>query len=188
MKRAILLASVTLLLASPAWADETVSLPGFTSVTATDGADVIIHHGGRQSVVLTRGSTQYSRLEVRDGALHIETCKGWHCPWHYGLKVEIVMPSVTGLHAEDGARIAAEGSFPAQAHFSGKANDGGVVDARAIAAADVDANASDGGVLSVAPRRTMNARAEDGGIVRYWGNPQVKNLIAEDGGAVQQRD
>ena len=98
------------------------------------------------------------------------------------------MPSVTALHAEDGARIAAEGSFPAQPHFTGKANDGGVVDARAIAAADVDANASDGGVLSVQPRRTMNARAEDGGIVRYWGNPQIKNLIAEDGGAVQQRD
>jgi hypothetical protein len=32
----------------------------------------------------------------------------------------------------------------------------------------------------------MNARAEDGGVVRYWGDPTVKNLIAEDGGAVHQ--
>ena len=152
MKPAIFLASAALLLASPALAEETVNLPGFASVTAADGADVTIHHGGRQSVVITRGSTQYSKLEVRDGTLHIETCKtGWRCPWHYGLKVEITMPSVTALHAEDGARIAAEGAFPAQPHFTGKANDGGVVDARAIAAADVDANASDGGVLSVQP-------------------------------------
>ncbi|MBS0279249.1 MAG: DUF2807 domain-containing protein [Proteobacteria bacterium] len=188
MNRAILLASAALLLATPALAAETVNLPGFSRVTATDGADVIIHSGGRQSVVITRGSTQYSRLEVRDGTLHIETCKGWQCPWHYGLRVEITMPNVMALHAEDGARIAAEGAFPAQPHFTGKANDGGVVDARAIAAADVDANASDGGVLSVQPRRTMNARAEDGGVVRYWGNPQIKNLIADDGGMVQQKD
>jgi len=189
MTRAMLFATAALLAATPALADETLNLPGFTSIVAVDGANVVIHHGNRQSVVITRGSTQYSQLEVRDGTLHIETCKtGWHCPWQYGLKVEITMPNVTSLHAEDGARIAAEGSFPGQQHFAGKANDGGVVDARAIAAADVDANASDGGVLSVQPRRTMNARAEDGGVVRYWGNPQIKNLVAEDGGAVQQKD
>jgi len=188
MKHAILLASAALLLATPALADETVNLPGFTGVKASDGADVVIHHGARQSVVLTKGSTQYSRLEVRDGTLHIETCKGWHCPWHYSLHVEITMPDVAALYATDGARVSAEGAFPAQPHLSAKATDGGRVEARAIAAADVDASASDGGALSVQPRRTMNARAVDGGVVRYWGTPTVKNLVANDGGAVHQED
>lgn len=186
MRHAIFLAAATVLLASPAWANETLNLAAFTRVTAADGAEVVIRHGATQSVTLTKGSTQYSRLDVRDGTLHIETCSGWHCPWHYGLRVEITMPNIAGLEASDGASLEAQGPFPAQAHLAAKATDGGRVDARAIAAADVDATASDGGELSVQPRRSMNARAEDGGVVRYWGSPTVKNLIANDGGAVRQ--
>lgn len=186
MKHIVWLASAAVLLASSALAGESLSLPSFNSVKASDGADVIVRHGAVQSVVLAAGSTQYSKLEVRDGVLEIETCKDWSCPWHYHLEVDITMPQVSGLAADDGARIEAQGSFPAQAQFAAKATDGGRVEARAIAAAEVNAVADDGGELSVEPRRSMKAKAEDGGVVRYWGNPTVKSLVAEDGGAVRQ--
>ena len=185
MKSALLFAAAACLFVSPALADETLNLPSFTSIKASDGADVIVRHGGAQSVVLAAGSTQYSKLEVQDGTLVIETCKNWSCPHHYHLEVDITLPEVSGLEAEDGARIEAQGSFPAQAHLAAKATDGGRVEARAIAAADVNALASDGGELEVEPRQTMTAKADDGGVVRYWGDPKVKSLIAEDGGAVR---
>ncbi len=188
MKSVSLFAATVLLAALPACAQagETLSVAPFTAVKASDGANVIIRHGDRQQVTLAAGSTQFSQIEVRDGVLTVETCKDWSCPRHYRLEVDVTMPNVSALKAEDGARIEAQGDFPAQAHLAAKATDGGTVDARAVAAADVDAAASDGGEVLVEPRQSMTAHAEDGGLVRYWGHPAVNGLIAEDGGTVRQ--
>ena len=188
MKLAIALAAATLALAGPAFAGQVIPVGPFTSVEASDGAHVIIRHGGAQQVTMLKGSTEFSRFEVRDGTLHLITCEGWHCPRHYSFEVDIVMPAVNAIEASDGADIETQGSFPAQGNLVVKATDGGDIDARAIVAANVDAKASDGGNLKIHPRKSMQAHAEDGGNIDYWGNPTVTRLVAEDGGNVHGED
>jgi len=187
MKSLSFLAVAALLagLPAPVLAGQSLNLPVFTSVKASDGAKVVIRHGEHQQVILAAGSTEHSRIEVRDGVLVIETCKDWFCPRQDRLEIDVTTPGLSGLEAEDGARIEAQGDFPAQAHLAARATDGGNVDARAIAAADVNAVATDGGEVEIEPRGSMKARAEDGGLVRYWGHPSVTGLVAEDGGAVR---
>ena len=189
MKLAIALTSAGLIVAaSSAIAGQVISVDPFTAVEASDGAHVIIRHGNHQEVNMIEGSTEYSRFEVRDGTLHLITCQGWHCPWHYKFKVEVVMPQIDAINASDGAYIEAQGSFPSQRDLAVKATDGGNVDARAIAAANVNARASDGGNLRIKPRHSMQAHADDGGNIEYWGNPTVTRLVAEDGGNVSQQN
>ena len=184
MELAIAFATAGLVLASPALAAQVIPVGHFDAIDASDGASVVIRHGDAEQVTMIEGSTQYSRFEVKDGVLHLVTCEGWTCPRNYSFKVEVVMPNVRSIEASDGASIEAQGNFPAQGDLHVKATDGGDVDARAIAAAYVEATASDGGNMRIAPRKTMKARAEDGGNIRYWGNPTVTSLVAEDGGNV----
>lgn len=188
MKFAIALTAASLALAAPAFAGQTIAVGPFNAVEASDGAHVIIRHGNAQQVTMIEGSTQYSRFEVRDGVLHLVTCQGWHCPRHYTFKVDVVMPQVNAINASDGAYIEAQGPFPGQRDLAVKATDGGNIDARAIAAANVDAKASDGGNLRIQPRQSLKAHADDGGNIEYWGHPTVTGLIAEDGGNVSQED
>lgn len=186
MKLAIALAAIAL--ATPAFAGQVIPVGSFNAVEASDGAHVIIRHGNMQQVTMIEGSTQFSRVEVRDGVLHLITCQGWRCPHDYKFKVEVTMPQVTAIDASDGAYIEAQGPFPGQRDLAVKASDGGNIDARAIAAANVDAKASDGGNLRIQPRQSMKAHADDGGNIEYWGHPTVTTLVAEDGGNVSQED
>ncbi|MGN6149380.1 MAG: GIN domain-containing protein [Rhizomicrobium sp.] len=188
MKLAIAVAAAGVALASPAFAGQTIQVGSFNAVEASDGAGVIVRHGDRQQVTMVEGSLDVSNFEVRDGALHIITCRSWHCPNHYRLRVEVVMPQVSAIEATDGADIDVEGPFPPQRELAVKASDGGNIDARAIAAANVNARASDGGNLRIQPRKTMQAHAVDGGNIRYWGNPSVTSLVASDGGNVSSED
>lgn len=188
MKFAIALAAASLALAAPAFAGQVIPVGSFNAVEASDGAHVIIRHGNVQQVTMIEGSTEYSHFDVRDGVLHLVTCQGWHCPWHYKFKVEVVMPDVKAIDASDGAYIETQGSFPGQRDLAVKATDGGNIDARAIAAANVNAHASDGGNLKIHPRQSMKAHADDGGNIEYWGNPTITTLVAEDGGNVHSED
>lgn len=187
MKFAIALAA-SVAFAAPAFAAQTISVGPFSAVEASDGAHVIIRHGNAQQVTMIDGSLEFSRFEVRDGTLHLVTCEGWHCPHHYKFKVEVVMPQVNAIDASDGAYIETQGSFPGQRDLAVKATDGGNIDARAIAAANVTAKASDGGNLRIQPRQTLRAHAEDGGNIEYWGHPTIQALVAEDGGNVSGED
>ena len=188
MKRALAILAVSMALAAPAFAGQTISVAPFNAVEASDGAHVIIRHGNAQQVTMVEGSTEYSRFEVRDGVLHLVTCQGWHCPWNYKFKVEVTMPQIKAIDASDGAYIETQGAFPTQGELAVKATDGGNVDARAVAAANVSAKASDGGNLRIHPLKSMQARADDGGNIDYWGNPTITNLVAEDGGNVHSED
>jgi hypothetical protein len=188
MKLAIALATAGIALASPAFAAQTIAVGPFSAVEASDGAHVIIRHGDRQQVTMIEGSTEYSRFEVRDGTLHLVTCQGWRCPHRYKFKVEVVMPQINAIDASDGAYIEAQGPFPDQRDLAVKATDGGNIDARAVAAANVSARASDGGNLRIRPRQTLKAHADDGGNIEYWGHPTIVSLVSEDGGNVSGED
>jgi hypothetical protein len=182
MKLAIVLASTAALLALPAFAQQSVPLAHFDSVSATDGADVSIHHGAAQQVVLLKGDAQTSRVEVQDGKLVISTCR-YVCPRHYQLKVAITMPALKSVSADDGADIHAEGNFPGQATLAANADDGGDVDLRAIPASHADAKADDGGEIRIRATASLNATATDGGEVKYSGRPQL-NMRSDDGGEI----
>lgn len=188
MKFAIALAAASFALAAPAFASQTIAVGPFSAVEASDGAHVIIRHGDRQQVTMIDGSLEFSRFEVRDGTLHLVTCQGWHCPRHYKFKVEVVMPQINAIEASDGAYIETQGAFPGQRDLAVKASDGGNIDARAIAAANVNAKASDGGNLRIQPRQTLKAHADDGGNIEYWGHPTITSLVSEDGGNVSGED
>ncbi|HEY2034782.1 MAG TPA: DUF2807 domain-containing protein [Rhizomicrobium sp.] len=186
MKFAIALAAIVL--ATPAVAGQVIPVGPFHAVEASDGAHVIVRHGDRQQVTMIEGSTEYSRFEVREGVLHLVTCQGWHCPHYYKFKVEVVMPAINAIEASDGAYIETQGSFPGQRDLAVKATDGGNIDARGLAAANISAKASDGGNLKIHPLKSMQARADDGGNIDYWGNPTISSLVAEDGGNVHSED
>jgi hypothetical protein len=184
MKAALVL-SATVLLASPAFAGTVIPVAHFSSIHATDGADVVVRYGSIQQVMLVKGDPNISRIEVRDGKLELATCILSNCPRHYEFKVEVTSPDITAISAEDGANIAATGAFPAQGQLSVTANDGGNIDLRAIAAANVHAKADDGGNIRLRATGTLNASADDGGNIEYWGNPSVSRQTS-DGGNVDQ--
>lgn len=179
-----LLASAGLLFASPAFAGQTLSLEPFSGVTASDGARVIVRHGGAQQVTITEGDNQQSLVEVRGTSLVIEGCRHW-CSHDYHLTVEITTPELTAVKAEDGASITAQGQFPGQNNLATVAEDGGSVDVRAMRAANASAKAEDGGDIDVSATSTLSAVAEDGGNITYYGHPTV-NLHSDDGGNIEQ--
>ncbi|MGA9797298.1 MAG: DUF2807 domain-containing protein [Rhizomicrobium sp.] len=182
MKFAMLLVSAGALLATPAFA-QPLSLAHFDSVSATDGADVAIRHGAVQQVVILKGDALTSKVEVENGTLVVETCRHI-CPWHYNLKIEVTLPYLKSVSADDGGDIRAEGDFPAQPTLAVHADDGGDVDMRAIPAARADASADDGGEIRVRATANLNATAKDGGEVRYSGRPTL-NMRTDDGGEIR---
>lgn len=190
MKNALLAApALALLLCSPACAGQTVAVGPFTAVSGTDGARIMIRHGAPQHVELVKGSTQFTRVEVKDGTLHVDTCgnASWSCPHHYELEVDIVMPDLRSVEASDGSSVEAAGNFPAQGGLNVHATDGGSTDTRAIAAQHVNAKADDGGNARVRAVQSLDAKADDGGNIEYWDRPRV-NISATDGGNVSSGD
>jgi len=181
-------ATAILLFGTAAHAGQTIAVGPFTVVSGTDGAHIVIRHGNAQRVELVKGSTQFTRVEVKDGTLHVDACgNSWHCPHHYELEVDIVMPDLRGVEASDGASIEAAGTFPAQGSLNVHATDGGSTDTRAIAARHANAKADDGGNIRVRAVQTLDAKADDGGNIEYWGSPHV-SIVATDGGNVSSGD
>jgi len=183
--KAALLASAFCLAATAAFAGQVIPTGPFTGVSGTDGAHIVIRHGAALHVELVKGSTQYTRIEVKDGTLHVDTCANdsWHCPHHYELEVAVVMPDLRDVSATDGASVEAAGEFPAQDALHAHATDGGSTDTRAIAAQHVSAKADDGGNIRVRAVQSLDAKVDDGGNIEYWGSPHV-NIAATDGGSV----
>ena len=186
MKSALLISAV-ILFAAPASAGTVIPVAHFSSVHATDGADVVLRYGATQQVMLVKGDPHISRIEVRDGKLELATCVLPQCPRHYEFKVEITSPNFAAVSAEDGADIDTAGNFPAQDRLAVSANDGGNIDLRAIPAANVSAKADDGGNIRLRANHSLDARADDGGNIEYWGNPAV-NRVASDGGNIGRGD
>lgn len=187
MKSALCLSAALLFAASSAMAGTVMPLERFSSIHATDGADVVLRYGATQQVVLVKGDPHISRIQVHNGKLDLATCVLPQCPRHYEFKVEVTTPSIAALWVEDGANVNAMGNFPAQRDLTVNANDGGNLDVRAIAASHVDAKANDGGNIRLRVTGSLDARADDGGNIEYWGTPSV-NRVTSDGGNISQGD
>ncbi len=182
MRKPLLLgAAVAALLTAAASAQTVVPLAPFKSVGLSGGGEVILKHGTVQSVTLLKGSTQFTRLTVKDdGNLQIDACNN-NCPHNYDLQIEIVSPAIAAVAISGGGSIHAEGAFPASPRLEAAVEGGGVIDARAIPAAKVDAAVDGGGAIKVSASASLNAAVSGGGEIKYWGNPSVQQAVSGGG-------
>jgi hypothetical protein len=173
------------LAAFPALASQTVPVGHFAQVQLRGGGHVTIRHGAAQSVTLIKGSTQYTRMRIRDGReLVIDACNE-SCPHSYDLDIEIITPDLNGASIDGGGEIAVRDGFPARDHFSVAVNGGGEIDVKALHAANVSAAVNGGGDIELTATEQLSAAVNGGGDITYHGNPQVSEAI-RGGGSVER--
>lgn len=184
MTKALFLGAVTaaVLMAGAASAATIVPLAPFKSFGLSGGGEVVLKHGNTQSVTLIAGSTEFTNFRVRGDSLEIEACNR-HCPNHYDLKIEIVMPVVDGVAIQGGGSITAEGSFPAASRLDAAVSGGGDINVRAIPVTSVNAAVQGGGDIATLATRDLNAAVSGGGQITYWGNPEVSQAV-NGGGSI----
>ena len=183
MRLALLIAAVAVAAAPAiATAQNVVPLPKCESVELNGVGDVVIRQGPVQRVTLRRGSTEYTKLDVRGGKLVIRACD-WHCPFRYDLEVEIETPEIGGASVNGGGDITAEGPFRPQGAVSAAVRGGGKIDLQAVKAASASAAVSGGGRIVVAAQNNLSAAVNGGGSIRYLGQPAVNTAI-HGGGSV----
>jgi hypothetical protein len=159
----------------------------FNSIDLPNGGHVVVQRAPTQRVTLVRGSLDYTRLAVADGGrLVIDKC--FHkCPSGYRLELEILTPSLTRISLANGGIIQSRGSFPRQSELAVAVSNGGTIDVRSMVADRVTASVNQGGRILTVPQASLSARVTHGGLITYWGDPQVTSAV-EDGGVVNKGD
>jgi hypothetical protein len=184
---AVVLFVLPLVTSAPSWAETDIPLPPFSAIDVNGGADVVIHHGATQRVTLVKGRTDATDMKVVGGKLVIETCKHFFsCPWHYDVKIEIVLSRVDGIAVHGGGALTAKGEFPRQPHLFVQAHGGGDIDVRAIPVDKVEAQVHGGGDIHLGHVGALKAEAHGGGDVTFQGNPQPLQTKIYGGGDVSQ--
>lgn len=181
MKSILLLASAAALLATPAFAGETIAVGPFHAVELHGGGHVTLHRGGAQRVTLNQGSTQYTSFYVDgDGNLVIDACRH-SCPsGRYDLQIDIATPDISGLAIQGGGSITGDADLPVR-KFGASVEGGGNIDMRAVHAQSVNASVEGGGHIQVFAQSDLTAAVEGGGVIEYWGKPQLHTAISGGG-------
>jgi hypothetical protein len=184
-KTSRLLATSMFLLAVPAVSAQTpLQLAVFSSIEVNSG-HVVIRSAPTQRVTLLKGSLAYTRVAVTDaGVLVIDKCNV-HCPRGYELEVEIQVPSVSRVSLANGGWIRSQGTFVLQTDLTARVAHGGTIDVRSMAVDRVTASVEQGGRILTVPRGSLFARVNQGGVITYWGNPQVRSSV-QHGGVVDR--
>lgn len=179
----LLVASIFLL--APLPLQTTVQVAQFNSIEVPHGGHVLLRPSPTQRVTLLRGSPDYTRWSVTEGgALVIDKCFR-KCPRGYRLEIEILTPSFTGVALANGGTIQTRGSFPRQSDFAVAVRHGGTIDVRSIVAQRVSASVEQGGRILTMPQASLFARIAQGGVITYWGDPQVRSSV-QHGGVVSK--
>ena len=161
-----------------------IQLPQFNSVEVSDGGHVVIRYGSSQRVTLVRGDLNYTKMRVTaDGVLLIRNLR--HESRGYRSDVEIEMPGITRLLMSNGGWIRVLGPFPRQGEIEVEVDNGGTIDTRSMVVDKITASVDQGGRIFAMPTSWLYASISHGGVITYWGNPQVKRSIL-DGGVVQK--
>ena len=166
-----------LLLAPGAAAPAARQVPPFRLVELRNGGEVLIRHAPRQSVLI---ASERSRARVVDGRLVLENCAG-RCAHGDRTRVTILTPALDGVAVSNGGVLRVEGEFPSQQALSARVEQGGTIDIRGMRAANVAASISQGGRIFTRPLAALTASVRSGGRVAYWGDPEVRRLIAHGG-------
>lgn len=157
----------------------------FRSVELRGGGVVTLVRGPDRRVTVVEGDAG-RRIRDEGDRLVIDECAR-PCPQGHRIAVEIVTPEVEALKVGNGGRIEVRDTFPPQPSLSVVVDNGGMIDARLLAPARVDARIAQGGGIFVHPRDEMEAAISNGGGVTYWGNPRVRSSVRR-GGAVAPGD
>ena len=155
-------------------------LPPFNSIDVRNNGHVLLRPAQAQRVTLLKGSLDYTRVEVVDRVLVIDKCP-LDCPRGYELEVEIAVPNISSISLANGGRVQTLGGFARQADLAARVSHGGTIDVRSITVDRVDAVVEQGGRILTVPRGWLFATVTQGGVVTYWGNPQVKSSIQHGG-------
>jgi len=184
------LACLTFLLATLSATAAPVSIqPGvpvtasFNSVELRNGGTVTLIHGASQTVTLIEGDPETSSIAVRDdGRLVIDRCPT-ECPGRHKFNVEVVTPTLANITVAEGGTIQTRGDFPHQMHIGLAVRQGGTIDLRPLALANITASVYSGGRIFIKPQSALSATVEQGGIITYWGDAVVESSV-EHGGVV----
>jgi Putative auto-transporter adhesin, head GIN domain len=172
------------LLVSGASAQTAVPVGHFNNVELKGGGHVTFHYGAQQRVVLTTGSTQYTKFEMDGNKLVINTCGADNCPMIYDLDVDITTPGLHGLAVSGGGHIEVAPGFPVQDDIDVAVQGGGRIDTRSMTATSADAAVDGGGQIHIRVARGLDAAVNGGGQILYTGSPAVTSAI-NGGGQVE---
>ena len=181
-----LLAMSTLLLGAAQPMQTSVQLAPFNSIEMLEGGHVVLRAAPTQRVTLLRGSLDYTRVAVDRGRLIIDKCDR-KCPRGYQLEVEISAPSFARISAANGGRVQSSGDFPRHSQIAVAVAHGGAIDIRSMAVDRVTASVDQGGAIFTVPRTLLIARVSQGGMITYWGDPQVTSSVGRHGGVNKGR-
>jgi hypothetical protein len=178
-----------MVVASSASAQTDVPVARFRSVQLQNGGQVILRHGQTQRVRLVAGSLDCTQIRVDGGQqLRIDNHGGGAgCGRHERLQIEVVTPMLESVAVANGGTIRSVGDFPVQGEIEAAVEQGGGIDLRSMAADAVEASIQSGGRIFVSVRQTLTATVESGGIVKYWGDPRVRESV-RNGGVVAKGD
>lgn len=166
----------------PAAAQAVIDVPPFRSVQLSDGGHVTIRHGAEQRVTLVEGEAD---IAVEGTRLRIGRCT--RCTNRSRPQVDIVVPALDAVSVDNGGRLVLDGAFPRQARLAAAVSNGGMLDARSLAADQVSASVAQGGLIYTHPLQRLEAAVNHGGAITYWGEPRVQRAV-DHGGVVQRGD
>lgn len=165
-------------------AQKTIQVAPFNSVELRNGGKAIVRQGPGQRVTLVKGSTDCTQVTVDRNRLIIDSGKS-HCPRDREREVEIVTPTVEGLAVTHGGLLQSLGTFSGQTAIAVAVNQGGTIDIRSMRVQSVTAAVTSGGRIFVIPQNSMIASVVDGGLITYWGAPQVTSSISNAAGVIK---
>ena len=181
-----LLAMSTLLLGPGRPMETRLQLAPFNSIEVLDGGHIVLRAAPTQRVTLLRGSLDYTRVAVDGGRLVIDKCDR-KCPRGYQLEIEVASPSFARISSAHGGRVQSTGDFPRQSQLTVAVAHGGAIDVRSMAVDRVAASVDQGGAIFTVPRTLLFARVSQGGMITYWGDPQVRSSVGRHGGVNKGR-
>jgi hypothetical protein len=153
----------------------------FSAVELRNGGDVNLVHGQSQGVTLLKGDPKESSITIGDdGRLVIDRCPA-RCPRGHDFEVEVVTPSLAAIAVAEGGTIQSRGDFPHQSEIGVAVSQGGTIDIRSMAVANVTASVNSGGRIFVKPEGALSAEIEQGGLITYWGAADVKSSVRYGG-------
>jgi hypothetical protein len=158
-----------------------LQLAPFNSIEVLDGGHVVLRPGATQRVTLLKGSLDHTRLAIVDRSrLVIDKCDR-KCPRGYQLEVEISAPSFARISVANGGKAESRGDFPRQSQLAVAVAQGGTIDVRSMVVDRVTASVDQGGGIFTVPRAWLFARVSHGGVITYWGDPQVRSSVDHPG-------
>jgi len=194
--------------AATAHADDQVrNTPAFSSISVEGPISVTVDAGKAQTLTL-RGDAKFLRdvtSEVVDGQLRLSVREKKNISWRGDPRVVITVPALRALEVEGagairlnqirGERLDVNYRGAGSMNINGEvktfkmtAEGVGEVDAKALAANDVDLRFRGIGDVKVTARNRLDANLEGMGSVTYYGKPRIVNKSASGIGSVKAGD